>query len=408
MTPYRLPSFRPLGNLVLAVILGTVLGVTLSRAETAPEKADFAALTRAGWEHFYSLEYDLALRDFERALEAHPDDAAAVNHVLDGVLYRELYKYNALDTRLYAKQGFLNSKQVPVDSSVKQRIKALTDRAMSLSDNRLKSDPNDVQALYNRGVTEGLRSTYLVIVEHAWFAALRSALAARHDHEQVLKFRPDWKDAETIVGAHNYVVGSLTTPVKAMAGIAGIHGNKEKGLRMLAEAGKAGGETSADARVALALFLRREGRFQEALDVVHTLTRDHPHNFLFALEEGNLLKETGKNGEAEKSLQNLLTACKQGKYPNAHVEMAYFGLGEALRAQGRLQEALLAYDTAAKASSNTPDYRQRALLAGGEVSDILAKRQDALAQYRAAIALDGSSEEAETARKYLDKPYKGN
>jgi tetratricopeptide (TPR) repeat protein len=136
-------------------------------AETGSQKADFAALTRAGWDHFYSLEYDLALRDFEKALQSRPDDAAAVNHVLDGVLYRELYRYNALDTRLYAKQGFLNSKQVPVDSAVKERLKTLTDRAMFLSDKRLKNDPNDVQALYDRGVTEGLRSTYLVIVEHA-------------------------------------------------------------------------------------------------------------------------------------------------------------------------------------------------------------------------------------------------
>ena len=408
MTPYRLPSFRPPGNLFFALILGTVLGVTLSRASAGPEKPDFAALTKAGWEHFYSLEYDLALRDFEKALQARPDDAAAVNHVLDGVLYLELYKYNALDTRLYARQGFLNSKQVPVDSVVKQRIKTLTKRALSLSDKRLKADPNDVQALYDRGVTEGLRSTYLVIVEHAWFAALRSGLSARRDHEQVLRLRPDWTDAETIVGAHNFVVGSLTTPIKAMAGLAGIHGNKNKGLRMLAEAGKAGGESSADARVALALFLRREGRFQDALDVVHTLTHDHPRNFLFALEESNLLKETGKNAEAANSIQNLLSACKEGKYPNPHVEMAYFSLGEALRAQGQLRKALLAYDAAAKSSSNTPDYRQRALLAGGEVSDILSKRQDAVAQYRAAIALDGSSEEAEAARKYLDKPYRGN
>ena len=88
--------------------------------------------------------------------------------------------------------------------------------------------------------------------------------------------------------------------------------------------------------------------------------------------------------------------------------MAYFSLGEVLRAEGQLQQALLAYGASASSSSNTPDYRQRALLAGGEVSDILSKRQDALAQYRAAIALDGSSEEAEVARKYLDKPYKGN
>ena len=262
MTPYRLALLRPLGNLFFPLILGTVLGVTLSRAAAGPEKTDFAALTRAGWEHFYSLEYDLALRDFERALEAHPDDAAAVNHVLDGVLYGELYKYNALDTRLYAKQGFLNSKQVPIDLSVKQRIKKLTEKALSLSDKRLKANPEDVQALYNRGVTESLRSIYLVIVEHAWFAALRSALSARHDHEQVLRLRPDWTDAETIVGAYNFVVGSLTMPVRAMAGLAGIHGNKKKGLRMLAESGKAGGESSADARVALALFLRREGRFQ--------------------------------------------------------------------------------------------------------------------------------------------------
>lgn len=407
MTPYRLPLFRPLGNLMFALVLGTTLGVTPSWASSGAERDEIQSLTRAGWEHFYNLEYDLALRDFEKVLQARPDDAGAVNHVLDAVLYSELYKYNALDTRLYARQGFVNSKQVPIDALVKQRIKTLTDKALDLSDKRLKADPKDVQALYDRGVTEGLRSTYMVIVEHAWFAALRNALSARHDHEQVLKLRPDWSDAKTIVGAHNFVVGSLTTPVKAMAGVAGIHGDKDKGLRLLAEAGNAGGETSTDARVALALFLRRQGRYQDSLDVVHTLMRDHPRNFLFALEEGNLLKEQGKNSDSANSLHHLLSACKDGKYPNAHAEMAYFSLGEALRAEGQLQDALAAYDSAAKISSNTPDYRQRALLAQGQVSDLLAKRQQALLQYREAIALDSSSEIAATARKYLNAPYTG-
>jgi tetratricopeptide (TPR) repeat protein len=407
MTPYRSPHFSLPGNLGLLLILVTVLGVTPSRGSRGPDKADYDALTRRGWDHFYSLEYDLALEDFERAFEARPDDAAAVNHVLDGVLYRELYKYNALDTRLYAKQGFINSKQVPVNSLVKQRLQDLTDRAMYLSDKRLKTNPEDLQALYNRGVTEGLHSTYLVIVEHAWFGALRSALSARRDHEKVLKMRPDWSDAKTIVGAHNFVVGSLTTPVKTMAGIAGIHGDKKKGLQMLAEAGKAGGESSTDARVALALFLRREGQFDQALDVVHTLTRDHPKNFLFALEQGGLLKEAARNREAAASLQKLLSACNEGKYPNAHLEMAYFTLGETLRAEGQLEAAVDSYEAAANTASDTPDYRQRALLAAGEVADMQAKRQEALVQYRAAIALDGSSEEAQTARKYLDKPYSG-
>jgi tetratricopeptide (TPR) repeat protein len=407
MTPYRSPLLRRPGNPCFLLVLVTVLVVTPPSASAGLEKPDFDALTRSGWDHFYSLEYDLAQKDFESALEARPDDAAGVNHVLDCVLYRELYKNNALDTRLYSKQGFINSKQVPVASSVKQRVRDLSERALYLSDNRLKADPEDPQALYNRGVTLGLKSTYMVMVEHSWFGALRNALSARRDHEQVLKLRPDWTDAKTIVGAHNFVVGSLTTPVKAMAGIAGIRGDKKKGLQMLAEAGKAGGETSTDARVALALFLRREGRFEDAREVVHTLTRDHPRNFLFALEDGSLLKEENRNAEAAASLRNLLNACSEGKYPNAHIEMAWFTLGEALRGEGQIQEALQAYESSANAANNTADYRQRALLEAGEVSDMLAKRQEALLQYRAAIALDGSSEEAQTARKYLDRPYSG-
>jgi len=193
-----------------------------------------------------------------------------------------------------------------------------------------------------------------------------------------------------------------------MAGVAGIHGDKNKGLKMLEEAGDAGGETSTDARVALALFLRREGRYQDAMEVVHTLTRDHPRNFLFALEQGNLLLASGKNGEAEKSVRELLSLCRQGKYPNAHMETAYFTLGQAQRAEGKLAQALTAFESAADSGTSPLDDRQRALLAAGEVSDLLAKRKDALVEYQSAIALNGSSEEAQLARKYLDKPYKGN
>src|SRR5260370_12382755 len=139
---------------------------------------------------------------------------------------------------------------------------------MMASDKRLKSNPKDVQALYCRGVTEGLRSTYLTIVEHSFWAALHSALAARHDHEEVLKLQPGFHDAETVVGAHNYVVGSLSVPAKAMAGISRARGDKNQSVEMLAEAGNSGGETSTDARVTLGLFLRREQRRQEHPDSI--------------------------------------------------------------------------------------------------------------------------------------------
>ena len=42
------------------------------------------ANTRSGFEHLYNLEYDQAVREFELALKAHPDDAFATNHLLSG------------------------------------------------------------------------------------------------------------------------------------------------------------------------------------------------------------------------------------------------------------------------------------------------------------------------------------
>lgn len=407
MTPYRSSFPGILKSIVFSLFILIALE-TVSAGGSSPEKDNFDALTQSGLGHYYSLEYDQAIRDFQKALDARPDEAKAINHLLEAKLFQELYRYNALDTRLYTKQRFLAGKQVPLKPAAKKQLKELVDRAMEVSDKRLKSNPKDVQALYTRGVTEGLRSTYLAVVEHAWFSALRSALAARHDHEQVLRLQPDFADAKTVVGAHNYVVGNLSLPVKAMAGIAGIRGDKNKGLQLLAEASKAGGESSPDAKVTLALFLRREEQFQEAIDVVRSLTQEHPHNFLFALEEGNLLRDAGRGPESVTAYRMVLNGCKEGKYPNAHVEMAQFALGEALRGQGHLAEALEAYQAAIGTSGYDPDLHQRTLLAAGEVSDLLAKREDALTQYRAAIALDSSTEEAETARKHLDKPYRGH
>jgi tetratricopeptide (TPR) repeat protein len=276
MTPYRSPFSEAFQKTVFSWIVLTALAVVPARASSGADKQDFDALTKSGFSHYYNLEYDQAIRDFQRAWEERPDEPNAINHLLEASLFQELYKHNALDTRLYTKERFLSSKHVPVDPAMKKRFTELFQQAMAASDKRLRSNPKDVQALYSRGVTQGLESTYLAVAEHSFWSALRHALAARNDHEEVLKLQPGFTDAKTVVGAHEYVVGSLSMPAKIMAGIVGIHGDKNKGLRMLAEAGQAGGDSSTDANVTLALFLRREQRYPEAIEVVRGLTRDHP------------------------------------------------------------------------------------------------------------------------------------
>lgn len=404
MTPYH-PTSLTARLLLFLLIFGLFCP---NSAPASDQVRVLDAVSRSGFQHFYSLEYDQAIADFQKGIRDNPDDPNRVNYLMEAILFRELYKYNALDTRMYTHQRFIAAQLVPMDPAIKKQIKDLADKAIGMCDQHLKANPNDVQALYSRGVTEGLRSTYLAIVEHAWFAALRNALAARRDHEAVLKAQPNFADAKTIVGAHNYVVGSLSTPVKVMAGITGIHGDRKKGLEYLMEAGKAGGESNADARVTLGVFLRREERWQDGLDNLRTLIHDYPHNFLFALEEGHLLQDAGRHAEAAAVYQKLITACRTTSwYPNARVLMVQYALGDALRSQNKYAEALPPYQEAASAGNNDRQLRQRALLASGEVEDLLSKRDQALTSYNAAIALDSSTEEAATARKLLKKPFNG-
>jgi hypothetical protein len=288
---------------------------------------------------------------------------------------------------------------------VKARIKQLMGRAFELEEARLKQNSNDVEALYARGVTRALRSTYTGLVEKAWFAALRSAVGARHDHERVLELDPKFTDAKMVVGIHNYVLGSMNFGLKIAASIVGLSGNKTKGIEYLYAAGEAGGETSVDSRIALSLFLRREQRYPEALKLVGGLESSFPRNFLFRLEYANLLNAAGDGGDAVAAYRRLLGDSKAGMFAESRMEMVYYGLGEALRGQHDYRGAAEAYDMVVQFKSADPDLRDRASLAAGEMYDALNNREQAVRRYQAVIAAEGNSDRADLARKYIKQPY---
>jgi hypothetical protein len=387
------------------VVAPQTLGTTAS-LPTTPYRADQDPQVREALDDFYNLEYDKALSLFDHIEKEHPDDPFAIVHILQATVFRELYRLNLLDTTLYAHDGFLNGHAANGDPAVRARVDQLAARAVKLCDDRLAKNPNDVDALYVRGVARGLKATYMALVDKSFVAALRNAVAARHDHERVLQIDPKYIDAKTVVGAHNYVVGSLPMPVKILAGVVGIGGSKKKGLEYLEEASKEGHESNVDARVALALFLRREARYNDAHAVVETLTVQFPKNFLFALENCNLLKDGGNGPEAVSCYEKLLNGAKSGQYIGPHIEFAAFGLAESLRGQKDYEGALKQYDFSANVPNGQLSLKQRAELAAGEMYDVLSKRDEAVHEYQTVIAQDNSSTQAEIARKLLREPYR--
>jgi tetratricopeptide repeat protein len=363
-------------------------------------------LNQVAFERLYNLDYDSAIVDFERILTRHPNDPFAINHLLSAVQVRELYRMGAMSTGEYTNDSFIGQAHRPADPAQKERIKQLVHQAEKIEEAALSRNPNDVDMIYARGVTRGQFALYTGLIERAWFSALRNAVGARHDHERVLELSPNYQDAKLVLGTHNYIMGNLPLAVKIAVALVGLSGDKEKGLRYLAEASQANGETSVDASIVLMLFLRRERRYDQALQIAGVLIPRFPRNYLLPLEEGNLLRAAGRKQEAEERYRRVWQNGREGKYGNLHYEMAALGLGDLLRSEKNYAGAAAAYDLVDDVSNPDPELLQKADLASGEMYDQLQKRDMAMKKYQSVVATNSGNDEAEKARKRMKEAYR--
>ena len=363
-------------------------------------------LNQAAFEHYYNLDHDAAIQDFEKIAARHPNDPFALNHLLSAIQMRELYRMGAMSSGEYSNDNFIGQAHRPADPAQKERIKQLVQQAEKLENGELSHNPNNVDMLYARGVTRGQFALYTALIERAWFSALRNAVGARHDHERVLELAPQYTDAKLVVGAHNYVMGNLPLAVKIAVALVGLSGDKKKGLDDLNDAYRANGETSVDAGIVLMVFLRREHRYAEALQIAATISPRFPRNYLLPLEQANLLRVSGKSSEAEDQYRRVWQNGREGKYGNLHYEIAAIGLGDLLRSEKKYQAAATAYELVGEVAGADPELLQKANLGAGEMYDQLQKRDLAVKKYEAVVATNSGNAEADQARKRMKEAYR--
>jgi tetratricopeptide (TPR) repeat protein len=391
-------------RLLIAIVFGA--GTIFGQQKMSFRPSD--PMNAAAFEDFYDMDYEHSVQEFTQISQRHPGDPDALNHLLTAVLFRELYRIGALNAGEYANDSFIDTKHSQADPRVCDQIKSLVQQAEKIEESRLDINSKDIGALYARGVTRAQFATYTALIEHAWFSALRNALGARRDHEKVLDLDPRYVDAKLIVGAHNYVVGNLPWGVKTASSMMGLGGSKDKGLKYLNEAASGNSETSIDAKIVLIVFLRRERRFDEALQILRTLEPQYRHNVLFALEEGNILRAKGQNGEAEAAYRRVWQDGRSGKYAGLNYEIAAVALGDLLRSEKNYAAAAAAYELVAQVSKPERETAQKAAVSAGEMYDLLHNRDQAVKRYQAALALDSGSALADTARKRIREPYRGS
>src|SRR5258708_35411399 len=118
----------------LAIILLVLVRICLAAAppiSTAFRPPD--PLNSAAFEHYYNVDYDAAVQDFERILARHPNDAFALNHLLSAIQVRELYRMGAMNSGEYSNDHCIGHAHRPADPAQKHSIKTLAQQAEQLA-----------------------------------------------------------------------------------------------------------------------------------------------------------------------------------------------------------------------------------------------------------------------------------
>jgi len=260
------------------------VGIILLQAAAFAGSLHETVAAQPGFEHFYNLEYDLAMESFLLQSQQNSSSPDVYNHIAQTVLWKEMYRAGMLSSEFIGGTQFVHQPKLVLTAEQQNQFHEALNRAMSLSQEKLASDPNDAGALYSSGVSYGLRANYSFVVKKAWRDALKDATAARKAHARLTELDPSFIDAELTQGVNDYIVGSLPFQWKMLGFLAGFHGDKQRGMRTLKKVGEEGRMNRVDAMVLLAALYLREKRPGDAIPVLTELTQEFPKNPLLKVE----------------------------------------------------------------------------------------------------------------------------
>jgi len=413
-------KMRRLLLLLLTLVSLAVTGVSGQEinksADTAMSRLD--KLRAEGNEALYNLDYEGARRRFTEMTRLFPDHPAGAQSYAASLWLQHLNQSWQLKASLYNNEAYASNKD-KADPKTVTEFRQWARRAKALSEAKLRLNSTDPEALYFLGATEGLESAFAAAVERRYLAALRSGSRAVDRHRGVLKIAPDYHDAELTIGLYNYIVGSLPLSLKIMAGTIGYRGSKKRGLETLERVANEGCWARDLARVLLMDLYKREKRWKDAAALATDLSARYPRNYIFKLQLADALstdlanlrhKNSARPGPAEQQkvfeiFENLLRDQPLIDARMGAAEIIHFRYGEALLSAGQNERAAREFLLVTRRSPE-PGLVTMARLRAAQTLDLLGKRPEALAEYRAVLTGPDVYNLHQEARRGLREPYK--
>ena len=367
-------------------------------------------LVEDGYQHFFNLEYDEALADFDRAIALQPDSADLHNHAAEAIVFREMYRDGALESELVTgNNSLLRRARLNPTPETDRRFLGEIRKALELEQASLRRNPKDTAALYDMGITYGLRANYFFLVRKAWMDALRDATTARKLHNRVSELEPSNVDARLVQGLHDYILGSLPPLYRMLGFLALQHGDKEAGIRTIEDVAAHGTLDRIEAGIFLTALYRREHQPRKALPILDDLIARFPRNYLLRFERSAIYAALGDGKQAIGGIEEVARLKTKGEpgYGRVSWEKICYQLGTIQFWSNDLQAAMTNMQkVTAKADEVDLNTGVLAWMRVGQIHDLNQRHDLAVEAYKKAIAYAPEAEAARESRRYISSPYR--
>jgi tetratricopeptide (TPR) repeat protein len=298
---------------------------------------------KEAFDPIYRLDYEGAIEritDLGRRFPEHPGPPLAQAVTL---WLRELFRRQELeDLDRFISPGYFTSptsRQMP--EAERMAFEGFLEQSETLAKRILERHPGDRDARYYLGSVEGIRGAYAITISRSKMDALRAGKKAYQYEKALVDEDPDYGDAYMTVGTYEYILDNLPWYIKWVAIISGYTGSEKLGFEYLVRSAETGKRVGIDARVLLMVLYVREHHYEYGLRLARDLHRLFPENFLFHLNQGQILKKMGKTDEALDVYTVVERKAEEGapNYQKLPLASFRYSLGLELRPPGR-EEAL--------------------------------------------------------------------
>jgi hypothetical protein len=270
----------------------------LAGSGQTPTKTLNAPELDTGFHLLYELKFGEARTHFEVWQKSHPDDPLGSASEAASYLFEECYRQGVLTSQFFLDdKRFLGKIPLKPDPNLRAAFFAADQQAQDLAQLRLKTNPDDPNALFAMTLSLGMQANYASLIDKHQLDSLKKVREADVYAKKLLAVAPDAADAYLGLGMANYFIGSLPGTKKFFLGFAGIHGDKQAGIGQLEIAAEHGHYLRPFAKILLALAALREKKTEVARTQLQELVAEFPENPLFASELATLNRDSSAAGQ---------------------------------------------------------------------------------------------------------------